>query len=363
MKRIAMTLLLVAVFAGCSDNAARPPLTPSAIAEPNGAGPGPTQRVVSWFQFVEAPRAHVQAIGEIGPSGLTSSVSGSTVTFVWQAPPGVSVSQYLIEAGSAPGLSDIALFLTGSTATSITFGSVPNNTYYVRIRGVVGNFGTQQSNEVVVIVGTPAACIPTVSPTTINAANAASTATVNVTSTCAWTAFSGVPWITIASGASGAGNGVVTLNIGANAGAGRQGLASIAGQSVTIVQGGGTLSPSFQLFDPSTQAGPTTECRINANPRSCELRSTSFTAGRNAIVKYDWNVQYTYDAARVFTASGASPTFSFSDICGLPGSSAEGASQPLAVTLTITDDNGDTTTATSGAGNQPALTIRLFTCS
>ena len=361
MKRISLALLVIAVSASCTQNAPRAPLGPSAVIDPNGGG---QSTFVTFAQLADA-RTSVESAAIIGPATLSALVSGSTVTLTWQPPAGVAVSQYIIEAGSAPGLSNIALFLTGSTATSLTVGGVPSNTYYVRVRGVVGNTGTDQSNEVVVVVGgvTPnQPCISSVSPTTISVGNAATTATVTVTSACAWTAFSGVPWVTIASGASGVGNGVVTLNIAANPGSSRQGLLSIAGQSVTVSQGAGTISVGFQLFDPGTQAGATTECRINGNPTRCELRSTSFTFGANSIVNYQWSVQYTYDTVKSLTGSGPASTFQISDFCGLSSSTVDGPAQPLSVTLTVTDNTGETATATAGVGSQPALTVRLFTC-
>jgi len=60
--------------------------------------------------------------------------------------------------------------------------------------------------------------------------------------------------------------------------------------------------------------------------------------------------------------SGSSPTLSITDACGGPTSTAEGAAQPLDVTLTITDNLGATAAATAGSGSQPALQVRLYTC-
>ena len=40
----------------------------------------------------------------------------------------------------------------------------------------------------------------------------------------------------------------------------------------------------------------------------------------------------------------------------------DGAAQPLAVTLTVTDSSGGTATVTSGSGSQPPLFLRLFKC-
>ncbi len=55
---------------------------------------------------------------------------------------------------------------------------------------------------------------------------------------CAWTASSDASWVTVASGASGSGNGTIRLQVGANAGDGRSGLVTVAGQTVTVRQAG-----------------------------------------------------------------------------------------------------------------------------
>ena len=53
---------------------------------------------------------------------------------------------------------------------------------------------------------------------------------------CAWTASSGVNWITVSSGASGSGTGTATLSVGLNLGGSRSGTATVAGQTVTVNQ-------------------------------------------------------------------------------------------------------------------------------
>src|SRR5204862_5522575 len=66
------------------------------------------------------------------PSGLIASINGSTVTFAWNAPTpaqGGIPTAYQIEAGSSSGLSNLASFSTGSTATSLSVGNVPAGTY------------------------------------------------------------------------------------------------------------------------------------------------------------------------------------------------------------------------------------------
>ncbi|MBL8202896.1 MAG: NF038122 family metalloprotease [Blastocatellia bacterium] len=83
-------------------------------------------------------------------------------------------------------------------------------------------------------------CAFNVSATSLTVGSLSSTVPLTVTASavdCAWTAASNAAWITIASGASGTGNGVVTLNIQANStGQQRTGTLQIAGQTVTITQ-------------------------------------------------------------------------------------------------------------------------------
>lgn len=67
------------------------------------------------------------------PAVLTSSVNGSTVVLTWSASNGM-VSSYIIEAGTATGLTNVLVSDTGSTATSLTAGGVGSAGYYVRVR-------------------------------------------------------------------------------------------------------------------------------------------------------------------------------------------------------------------------------------
>jgi hypothetical protein len=87
------------------------------------------------------------------PSGLSSNISGSTLTLNWGASSGCPATTYAIEAGSSPGASNLANFSTGSSTTSFSAASVPDGTYFIRVRG--GNasgFGTA-SNEILVSIG------------------------------------------------------------------------------------------------------------------------------------------------------------------------------------------------------------------
>jgi predicted phage tail protein len=81
------------------------------------------------------------------PNFTSHTVSGSTVTLNWTAPASGSPTSYVIEAGSAPGLSNLAVANTGSAATTISFSGVPPGTYYVRLRAVNAIGTSIVSNE------------------------------------------------------------------------------------------------------------------------------------------------------------------------------------------------------------------------
>lgn len=86
------------------------------------------------------------------PAGLQSTVSGLVVTLSWAAPTGgATPTGYVIEAGTAPGLANIAVVNTGSTATTFAAHAVPG-TYYVRVRAGSGCGSSPASTEVGIVV-------------------------------------------------------------------------------------------------------------------------------------------------------------------------------------------------------------------
>lgn len=95
-------------------------------------------------------------------------------------------------------------------------------------------------------------CTATVVPLTIGTAAAATSQAVQVSigQTCAWTAVSNAPWITVAS-PGGTGPATVMLAVAANLGAARTGTVMIAGQQVTVNQA--ALSCTFTL-NPTSQS-------------------------------------------------------------------------------------------------------------
>jgi hypothetical protein len=88
------------------------------------------------------------------------------------------------------------------------------------------------------------ACVFGVAPTNITASSAGGAVDITVTvadgRNCAWTAASGSPFVTVASGGSGTGNGQVSIAVSENTDVSRTGTLTIAGQTVFVNQGAPT---------------------------------------------------------------------------------------------------------------------------
>jgi all-beta uncharacterized protein len=93
------------------------------------------------------------------PAGLTTSSTGSSVTLQWTKPAGnCQPTEYVVEAGSAAGLRNLANFSTGSTATSFAAAGVGAGTYYVRVRAANGSNASAPSNESTLVVSGAGGC-------------------------------------------------------------------------------------------------------------------------------------------------------------------------------------------------------------
>jgi hypothetical protein len=132
---------------------------------------GDTNDSVDLFVTVPPPGA---------PTALTAFATGATVTLSWTAPSiGGLPAEYVIEAGSAPGLSDLARLSTGNLQTACVARGVPYGEYFLRIRGISIAGTGDASNEVRVVVGPPGA------PTSLSAVVSASTLNLSWTAPAA----------------------------------------------------------------------------------------------------------------------------------------------------------------------------------
>lgn len=84
------------------------------------------------------------------PRNLSGSVTSNVVSLNWLPPLSGTVTAYLLEAGTGPGLANLASFSVG-TAPSLTTPA-PNGAYYLRVRAMTPAGLSAPSNEILVTV-------------------------------------------------------------------------------------------------------------------------------------------------------------------------------------------------------------------
>jgi hypothetical protein len=116
---------------------------------PVGVGAGSGRWRLAWASV------NTRVLQPPGPvRTLQASSAGSSVQLTWAAPAdGGAPTAYWIEAGSAPGLANLARFSTGSAAVSYAASGVPDGTYFVRVKGSNGAGVGPASNEAQLVVG------------------------------------------------------------------------------------------------------------------------------------------------------------------------------------------------------------------
>jgi hypothetical protein len=207
-------------------------------------------------------------------------------------------------------------------------------------------------------------CLFTVSPSTQTIPAAGGTFTAIVTRTsgdCFFVAESLGSFVSLVSGTGGTDTATtLTYTVEPNTGDARSTLIRVrwTNNSTLLEINQEAFTPAFTMTDPLSGPGTTTTCLIRSAATPCVFAAMVSVAGT---ATYAWTASYQYGIPITHSQSGASPNFSFTQACGGPGSTASGVEVPLNVTLTVTDANG-TTTVTSGAGSQPPLIIKFFTC-
>jgi peptidyl-Asp metalloendopeptidase len=152
-----------------------------------------TRLTVANFRQSAAPSAAAPG----APSDLTTSLSGSTAVLSWKAPTtGGAPTAYVIEAGSASGLANLANFSTGNTATTFSANGFGAGIYYLRVRASNAAGTGGPSNESRLVVGDACASAP---PPPIGFA---STFNSGGTVSFAWTAAPGATTYVIEAGSA-----------------------------------------------------------------------------------------------------------------------------------------------------------------
>lgn len=179
----------------------------------------------------------------VTPSNTSAPMSGGTVDVTVEVLSGctwtaASQSSWITVSSNPSGNG------TGSVTLSVAANPGDGRTGSVTIGG-----------QTVTITQSAAPCTLAVAPPSQNVPFGGGSVSVAVTVRpgCAWTATSEASWITIASGASGNGNGTVGVNVAANAGDARTGTVSIAGQTTTIAQ---AAAPCMYDIAPAGQTVP-----------------------------------------------------------------------------------------------------------
>ena len=143
-----------------------------------GTSPSSNEIVVSILGSCSTPPS--------SPTNLFATVASAVVTLSWQPPmTGCAPTGYVIQAGTAPGLSNLANFSTGSNVPTFTATTVAAGTYYVRVLGINQGGASGSSNEIQLIVG-PCTRVP-------NAPSGLTALVSGLTVTLSWTAASVLP--------------------------------------------------------------------------------------------------------------------------------------------------------------------------
>ena len=191
----------------------------------------------------------------IGASTLTISPAATNVPAAAS-----SGRQIVVTANVAWTAATNASWLTiaaggaGGASGTITYGVAANSLTAGRTGAVLVAGGGMVRTCTVVQAGAAAAL--TIDPAATNVPAAASSGrTIALTANVAWTASTNAPWLSIAGGAAGSGNGTVTYNVAANGNlSGRTGAVLVAGggmvRTCTVAQIG--LAPAMTISPIST---------------------------------------------------------------------------------------------------------------
>ena len=218
-------------------------------ANPGSARSGVVAIAGQQVTVSQAPQSVPGCSFAIAPAtaSLSSAAESVTVTVIasagctWAASSTVS---WIVVAAGASGSGN------GAVSVQVAANTGAGRTGNVLIAGQVMRI--DQSAATV-------PCTYSIAPTgqTLSSTGGGMTTTVTTGAGCTWTATSNASWLRITAGASGAGNGTVSLSSDANTGAARVGTASIAGRTFTVSQEAAScvflVTPTVLELDKSEQ--------------------------------------------------------------------------------------------------------------
>ena len=219
---------------------------------------------------------------------------------------------------------------------------------------------------------TPPPCTFVLSPSSLSFGGSGGASTVNVTTggQCTWNAVSDRGWMSITSGASGTGSGVVNVSVTPNQSeTARTGTLTIAGQAVSVQEEGLAactleISPGSASYNKDGVSGTfavsaPSQCGWSATSNSTWIAVTSGSGTGNGVVTYSVERNRDVNArtgtiaigARTFTVnqSGDTPAPPVCQYSVAPIEFSPCMSVPYALTATITTQQGCTWTASAGA--------------
>jgi len=221
---------------------------------------------------------------------------------VWNA--GNGVVAYTIVDGApwitvSPSSGSVPAGTTNThTVTYTTAGLSPDT--YAATMSVTATNGALNSPQTIGVSLTVAQCTYTINPTQRSLGRAAATGTVSVATDvgCGWSATSNDSWLSITTGSTGTGSGVVAFAASANVDCDpRAGTLTVAGQTFVVTQAGGAgafvLTPTSRSHGGSAETGSIsvgstgTNCTWSATSNDAWLSVTAGTTGAgNGVVTY-----------------------------------------------------------------------------
>jgi hypothetical protein len=271
---------------------------------------------------------------------------------------------------------------SGSRQTSLSYVAAVNASTAVRSGNLILDWtdgGTSGSTAQQVTQAGVVGAAPSLNPGSQNVPAGGATFTVNVSTTGSWAAtVANAPWLTITSGATGNGDGTISLRADANTGGARAGtlLVTGLGGSATLTVSQSAVNASLSL-NPSTvtvgsggQSGLTSQVASNVVwTASSDVSWLSITSGAAG----NGNGTITFSAAAnggssrsgtiTVTSSGASATLTVNqsgvsnDLTVAPlAPPAIGSAGQSGLTLTVTSNVAWAATVSSGAASWLSIT-------